>query len=154
MRNRSLLLITMLLLAIGILPAAPVGSIKGYVRDASGAPVPNAAVQARNEQTNVTQDGKSDNTGLYQFLDLAPGVYSISAETAGFRQALVKSVSVLVDQIVSVDVKLEVGQITEVVIVDGVTAVIDPEKSSTGTNFDPKLTAHIPLTHRRFNDLP
>ena len=110
--------------------------------------------KVKNEQTNVTQDGKSDNAGLYQFLDLAPGVYSISAETAGFRQALVKSVSVLVDQIVSVDIKLEVGQITEVVIVDGgVTAVIEPEKSSTGTNFDPKLTANLPLTNRRFNDL-
>ena len=47
MRNRSLLLLTMLLLDIGILPAAPVGSIKGYVRDASGAPVPNAAVQGK-----------------------------------------------------------------------------------------------------------
>ena len=154
MRNRSLLLLTMLLLAIGILPAAPVGSIKGYIRDASGAPVPNATVRVKNELTNVTQDGKSDNAGLYQFLDLAPGVYSITAETAGFRQALVKSVTVLVDQIVSVDIKLEVGQITEVVIVDGgVTAVIDPEKSSTGTNFDPKLTANLPLTNRRFNDL-
>src|SRR5260370_31553475 len=113
MRNRSLLLLTMLLLAIGILPAAPVGSIKGYVRDASGAPVPNAAVQARNEQTNVTQDGKSDNNRLYQFLHLPPGVYSISAETARFRQALVKSQSDLVYQIVSVALTLEHGHITQ-----------------------------------------
>ena len=73
MRNRSLLLLTMLLLAIGILPAAPVGSIKGYIRDATGAPVPNASVQVKNEQTNVTQDGKSDNTGLYQFLGPGSG---------------------------------------------------------------------------------
>ena len=113
MRNRSLLLLTMLLLAIGILTAAPVGSIKGYIRDASGAPVPNATVRVKNELTNVTQDGKSNNAGLYQFLDLAPGVYSITAETAGFRQALVKSVTVLVDQIVSVDIKLEVGHVRQ-----------------------------------------
>ena len=144
----------MFLLTIEFLSAAPVGSIKGYIRDATGAQVPNASVQLKNQQTNATQDAKSDSTGLYQFLDLAPGMYSISAETAGFRQALVKSVTVLVDQIVSVDIKLEVGQITEVVEVDGgVIAVIEPEKSSTGTNFDPKLTANLPLTNRRFNDL-
>src|SRR5258707_6849779 len=148
MRNRSVLLLTVLLVAIGILPAAPVGSIKGYIRDASGAPVPSASVKVNNELTNITQDGKSDNAGLYQFLGLAPGVYSVTAETPGFRQALVKSVTILVDQIVSVDIKLEVGKITEVVVVDGgVTAVIEPEKSSTGANFDPKLTAHLPLTN-------
>ena len=35
----------------------------------------------------------------------------------------------------------------------GIAAVIEPEKSSTGTNFDPKMTANLPLTNRRFNDL-
>src|SRR5258708_22278395 len=43
---------------------------------------------------------------------------------------------------------------TEVVEVDGgVTAVIEPERSSTGATFDPKMTANLPLTNRRFNDL-
>ncbi len=125
----------MSLWAIGILTAAPVGSIKGYIRDATGAAVPSVSVQLKNEQTNVVQNAQSDRTGLYQLLDLAPGLYSITAETPGFRKELVKSVSVLVGQIVSIDIKLELGQITEVVEVDGgIAAVIEPEKSSTGTN--------------------
>src|SRR5258708_21646609 len=141
----------MSLWAIGILPAAPVGSIKGYIRDATGAAVPSVSVQLKNEQTNVVQNAQSDRTGLYQLLDLAPGLYSITAETPGFRKEVVKSVSVLVDQIVSVDIKLEVGQITEVVEVDGgITAVIDPENASTGTNFHPQITANLPLPNRRF----
>jgi Carboxypeptidase regulatory-like domain len=150
----SLRLLTMPLLVAGVVLAAPVGSIKGYIRDATAAAVPSTSVHLKNERTNTTQESKSDNTGLYQFLDLAPGVYSISAEVPGFRTAMIKSVTVLVDQIVSVDIVLEVGQITEVVEVDGgVAGVIEPEKSSTGTNFDPKLTANLPLTNRRFNDL-
>jgi len=41
---------------------------------------------------------------------------------------------------------LKSGKITEVVEVDGgIAAVIEPEKSSTGTNFDPKMTANLPL---------
>jgi hypothetical protein len=144
----------MSLWAIETLSAAPVGSIKGYIRDATAAAVPNASVQLKDERTNVTQNTRSDVTGLYQFLDLAPGMYSITAETPGFRKEVIKSVAVLVDQIVSVEIKLEVGQSTEVVEVDGgITAVIEPQKSSTGTNFDPKLTSNLPLTNRRFSDL-
>jgi hypothetical protein len=134
--------------------AAPVGSIKGYVHDTSGAAVPNATVHITNEGTNTTQESKTNNTGQYQFLDLSPGIYSVSVEVSGFRKAVVKSITVLVDQIASVDVQLELGKVTEVVEVNGGAAdVIEPEKSSTGTNFDPKLTSSLPLTNRRFNDL-
>jgi len=152
--GKTLLLLLVCVWVVGSLSAAPVGSIKGYVRDASSAVVPSASVELKNEQTNLARKTTSDATGFYQFLDLPPGMYSITAEVPGFRKELVKSVSVLVDQIVSVDVKLVLGQVTEVVEVNGgVTALIEPEKSSTGTNFDPKLTANLPLTNRRFNDL-
>jgi hypothetical protein len=153
--NRLLsLLLFVCLCAAGTLSAAPVGSVKGYVRDASGAVVPNASIDLKNELTNATLETKSDATGFYQFLALTPGTYTITSEVPGFRKEVVKSVSVLVDQIVSVDIALIIGQVSEVVQVDaGATALIEPEKSSTGTNFDPKLTANLPLTNRRFNDL-
>jgi len=132
----------------------PVGSIKGYVRDASGAVVPNASIELKNELTNVTHKTNSDDTGFYQFRDLAPGTYSVILEANGFRKEAIRAISVLVDQIVSVDAKLVVGQVSETVeVTGGVTALIEPEKSSTGVNFDPKLTANLPLINRRFNDL-
>jgi hypothetical protein len=134
--------------------AAPVGSIKGYVRDSSGAVVPSATIELKNELTNVTQKTTSDDTGFYQFRDLTPGTYSVTVEASGFRKEAIRSVAVLVDQIVSVDVKMTIGQVTETVeVTGGVTALIEPERSSTGTNFDPKLTAGLPLVNRRFNDL-
>src|SRR5947209_7468103 len=91
--------------------AAPVGSIKGYVQDPSGAAVPNASIQLKNELTNQTAATKSDASGLYQFLDLAPGTYSVSVETAGFRKETVRAVEVVVDRIVSLDLKLTVGTV-------------------------------------------
>jgi carboxypeptidase family protein len=45
---------------------APIGSIKGYVRDPSGAPVPNAILSLTNERTGVVQKTVSDGAGLYQ----------------------------------------------------------------------------------------
>ena len=86
--------------------AAPVGSIKGYVRDASGAIVPNATVMLSNEQTGVPQKTATDSVGLYQFLDLNPGRYTVSVAVQGFRTTEVKGLVVLVDQIVSLDLKL------------------------------------------------
>src|SRR5215471_840170 len=81
--------------------AAPVGSIKGYVRDATGAFVPNATITLENQLTQATVKAQSDVTGLYQFLDLQPGVYKITAELTGFRSQEFPNVTVLVDQIVS-----------------------------------------------------
>src|SRR5260370_27262818 len=118
-KKLSLLLLLVCVWVVGSLSAAPVGSIKGYVRDASSAVLPSASLELKNEQTNLVQNTTSDATGFYQFLDLPPGMYSITAEVPGFRKELVKSVSVLVDQIVSVDVKLVLGQVTEVVEVNG-----------------------------------
>jgi hypothetical protein len=82
------------------------------------------------------------------------GGVSGTGVSAGFRRQTVRTVSVLVDQIVSVDLKLAVGAVTEVVeVVGGVNALIEPEKVSTGVNLDPALTARLPLVNRRFSDL-
>src|SRR4051794_34518338 len=137
-----------------LVSAAPVGSIKGYIQDPSGASVMNASVELKNELTNQTQKTTSDASGLYQFLHLPPGTYSVSVQTAGFRSESVRAVEVLVDQIVSLDIKLSVGAVNEVVDVNGsALPLIEPEKSSTGATFDLKLMANLPQVNRRFNDL-
>ncbi len=60
----------------------------------------------------------------------------------------------MVDQIVSLDLKLEIGAVTDIVEVrGGVIALIEPEKSSTGTVFDLAFTTNLPQVNRRFNDL-
>jgi hypothetical protein len=134
--------------------AAPVGSIKGYVRDATGAFVPNATITLNSELTGVSAKTRSDSTGLYQFLDLQPGTYTVSAELTGFSTQVIPKVTVLVDQIVSLDFTLSLGEVTEKVFVEGdVRALIEPEKISTGTNFDLKMAANLPEVNRRFNDL-
>lgn len=141
------------ILASTALFAAPVGAIKGYVKDASGAVIPNCAIELRNLTTNTTTKSTSDASGFYQFLQLNPATYEISAEATGFRKKNIKGVTVLVDQIVSIDVTLDLGQVTEVVEVSGAAALIETEKSSTGSNMDPKMMGGLPLANRRFNDL-
>jgi len=134
--------------------AAPTGSVRGYIKDSSGAVVSNATVELKNVVTNVTRRVSSDDRGYYQLLQIEPGTYELSAEAKGFRRTTWREVVLLVDQIVPLDVRLEIGQLTEVIEVSaGATALIETEKISTGANIDPKMVASLPLANRRFNDL-
>ncbi|HBY61755.1 MAG TPA: hypothetical protein DEH78_18180 [Solibacterales bacterium] len=133
---------------------SPVGSIRGYVKDPSGASIPNVTVEAKSEATNVIQKGTTDATGYFQFLRVAPGAYEVTAQAQGFRKLAVHDVQVLVDQIISLDLKLEVGQVAEVLeITGGVASTIEPEKISTGNAMDQQLVQNLPMANRRFNDL-
>jgi hypothetical protein len=134
--------------------AAPVGSVKGYIRDGTGAVVPGAKIDLENSQIKFARQITSDSTGLYQFLDLPPGSYSLTVAANGFRKEVVRTVNVLVDEIVSLDFSLELGQLSEVVEVEERTvALIEPEKVSTGITFDLKMADRLPQVNRRFNDI-
>src|SRR5262245_52179546 len=107
-------LFLILLIAIQ-LSAAPVGSVKGYVKDSSGAVVARVTVELKNSVTNVTQTTESDETGYFQFLQTPPGRYELTVKSPGFRTSTLREIQVLVDAVVSLDVILEVGAVNEVV---------------------------------------
>jgi hypothetical protein len=133
--------------------AAPVGSIKGYVRDTSGAIMPDAIITLANEKTGVQMKTLADSAGLYQFLELNPGTYKVSATKKGFRTTEVKGLELLVDQIVSLDLKLEVGEVSQSVEVSGSVELLQTENAATGTNITAEMTSDLPLANRQFTDL-
>jgi hypothetical protein len=135
------------------LHAAPVGSIKGYIKDASGAGVPRAKVILTETDTSTQTETASDETGLFQFAQIPPGNYEVSAEAAGFKKAVARGIKLLVDQVLSVDVRLEVGAVTETLEVTSAALLIETERAATGANVSPQLVANLPLTNRRFDDL-
>ena len=136
-----------------LLQAAPVGAIKGYLKDSSGASIQGATLKLRDEKTGVQTTAQSDANGLYQFLNLNPSVYSISASANGFSDREAKNITVLVGQIVSFDFNLSIAAVSQSVDVSAGTEVLQTEKASTGTNITDKLVGNLPLVNRRFNDL-
>jgi hypothetical protein len=112
-----------------------VGAVKGYVKDASGALVQGAALTLRDEKTGVQNTTQSDANGLYQFLNLNPSVYSISVSANGFSAREAKNITVLVGQIVPLDIDLSVAAVSQSVEVSGASEVLQTEKSSTGINY-------------------
>src|SRR5262245_56016217 len=84
------------------------GTIVGRVTDPSGANISGALVRAANVATGVIAAAQSNEAGNYSLPYLVPGVYNVSAETAGFRKFLRENVQVRVADTVEVNVQLSV----------------------------------------------
>ena len=96
------------------------GTLLGNVTDAQGVPVPGVAVEATNTRTNATRTAVTDTSGHYAFPDLDEGLYRVEAELKGFKKFSRDAVEVKSGSAASVDVTLEIGGVTEEIVVTDV----------------------------------
>jgi hypothetical protein len=135
--------------AIGLLSAMACfgqgarGAIMGVVTDDSGSLVPAATVRAVNVASNVSTTAESNSQGNYTLELLYPGDYRITASKEGFK-TVERTVTVRADDRLGLDIRLEVGAVTEKVVVEAGAPLLETETSSVGTVID----------HRRIQDLP
>ncbi len=108
------------------------GSIAGTVTDASGAAIADAQVTLSNLATNEKKVDKSGTDGLYAFVNLLPGRYSIAAEKTGFKRVTRPEVIVEVGQAVRIDITLQVGDVSQTIEVTSETPLLQAETSSIG----------------------
>jgi Carboxypeptidase regulatory-like domain len=111
------------------LPAAAqgVGAIGGSVTDASGAVLPGVTVALSNPRGSIggNQETVSDGRGAFQFIRLVPGVYTVKGDLAGFRSAVQENIVVNADATARVDLKLEIGTLSEGITVKGESPLLD-----------------------------
>ena len=105
------------------------GSLDGTVTDTSGAAIPGAKVKAVHVETNVESTSTTTDAGIYRMPYLPLGTYRITASKEGFRTAIANNVTLRVAQTLSVDLKLEVGNIS-----DQVTVSAEAPPLETGTS--------------------
>ena len=94
------------------------GGITGEVTDASGGVIPNASVTVTDEQTSLTRSTKTNGTGLYTFVNLPIGVYTLTYSAAGYEAQKTPHITVQADRTATVNASLKVGQATTTVEVD------------------------------------
>ena len=113
-------------LSLGLATAAVAqsvsGTILGTVTDSTGAVVAGAKVTIINEGTGLTRTVVADANGEYTAPSLPTGHYTVTAEMTGFKTVALSNVEVGVDQRVRIDVKLEVGAMTESVSIEAADA--------------------------------
>src|SRR5438045_2326130 len=104
--------------------AQTLGTITGEIRDSSGAVVPGATVSVVNKATNATRTTSSNAVGLFDFPALPPGNYTVKTELDGFRAAT-RDIELQVQQTARVDFALELGAISEMATVSGVSPLVE-----------------------------
>jgi hypothetical protein len=149
--RRLLTLMLSILLLSGSVPAQ-VGSssVRGTVLDPQGKALAGATVSLTNPGINFTRTAKTNETGGYTFDLIPPGTYSVEAEYQGFKKAAVTDVRALVDKPTTVDLQLEVGNLTETVTVSaGAGDVLSNTTDATiGNNFVSQQIVQLPLESR------
>jgi hypothetical protein len=94
-------------------------SIQGVVTDPQGAVVDGATLTLTSKDTNISKTATSDSAGVFTFSGLAAGHYSLAIEKAGFNKQILGDVVVTPEQANSVNVQLQVGEVTQSVTVSG-----------------------------------
>ncbi|HLQ45540.1 MAG TPA: carboxypeptidase-like regulatory domain-containing protein, partial [Planctomycetaceae bacterium] len=124
------------------------GTILGRVTDPQGAAIPHVTVVVTNEATNVASESLSENDGAYAVPFLIPGKYKIETTLAGFKSFVRSGVTVGINQHATVDIKLELGNVTEIVDVRAEASLLDRASGGLGQTIDNTRIEAMPLNGR------
>jgi len=123
-------------------------SIRGVVTDATQASVVGARVVAAEIQRNIQQTANTDAAGRYVLTNLPPGRYTLTVEARGFKKYTGEALDLQVSQDVSINVTLEVGDVTESVTVTAEAPLLESSSSSVGKVVENREIVNLPLNTR------
>lgn len=128
-------------------------SITGLITDPTGAVLPGVTVLAINEATNVQSSVLTDDNGVYTLPELTPGSYQVRAELPGFKAYRQRGVVLQIEQTLRIDIRMEVGEVTENVEVVAQVPLVNTETSSKGQVITHEEITDLPLEGRDFTEL-
>jgi hypothetical protein len=109
------------LLSLAALPllAQLKGTVNGDILDSTGASVPNAKVKLQSAAIGLERDTVTNETGSFVIASLPGGTFEVTVEAAGFKSLVRSGIRLETDQILTLKLHLEVGQVSERVEVEG-----------------------------------
>jgi Carboxypeptidase regulatory-like domain/TonB dependent receptor-like, beta-barrel len=128
------------------------GSIQGTVTDQTGAVVPGAKVTITGKATGRVISTGTSSAGIYSSGALIPGEYTVRVVAQGFRTASL-NLTVQVGGTVNGNVKLEVGQATQVVEVSASAVTVNEEQATVQGVLTASQIDNLPINGRNFLDL-
>src|SRR6516165_10388142 len=149
-RRATLFLVVLFcLLSSTLLPAQSTGGrILGRVADSTGAVIANVKVTLTNEATGVAAETSTNATGDYTFPQVPVGSYRLEFDLSGFKKNVQKGVQVDLNQVVTVNSTMQVGQTEETVEVSSEAPLVDTTSTQLGAVMDSKQVTGLPLNAR------
>ncbi len=132
-------------LGVGLFAQSDRGTITGTVADPSGASMPGATVRATDTATNFTRQVTSTDTGRYVIPELPAGVYTLTVSQAGFKTYTQEGITVAVSQVLSVDVTLQVGVMSQTVDVRADASMLKVENAELSTSVSNEYIDSLPI---------
>src|SRR3984893_2165337 len=151
--------IVSLLIAVGILCAPHAfaqmntGDITGVVTDPAGAVVEGASIDASNAETQRKFESFTNTSGQYRLSQLPPGIYTLTANMQGFKQALAEHVTLNANDLLRQDFSLQLGDARESVIVQALPGLLQTESAEIKDVIQNQQVVDLPLKDREFLQL-
>ena len=142
-----------LLLLFAVSFAQVASRIRGTVRDTSDAVVHGVTVTVEDLNRGVTVTTQTNEAGQFSFPNMLVGDYRVAAEFAGFKKANTPQFKLDVNQTVELNLRLEVGQVSEAVEVHGAAPLLETSDSQLGNLIENKKIVELPLAARDFMQL-
>jgi hypothetical protein len=143
---RTLNVLALLCALTTLLPAQESrATIIGRATDPAGAVVAGAAVRATNTATNTTVSSTTNESGNFEIPYLLPGIYRVEVQLTGFKKSVRDGIELRVNDRMTLDFALELGDVAESVTVNGETPLLETATASVGLVMDERRVAELPV---------
>jgi hypothetical protein len=129
------------------------GTVRGVVRDSSGAVLPGATVAVTSTSTQQRFEAVTNESGSYTVTFLPPGDYNLEVALAGFGPFTRENIRVNIAATVVIDASLRIGAVAETVTVSGGAPQLQLSTSSLGSTVEGKMLTGMPLSSRNFTQV-
>src|SRR6267154_1855621 len=128
-------------------------TLSGTVMDSSGAVIPNAQVAITDVGTGVTRNVTSGSAGFYTAPNLLPATYEVRVTAPGFSTQVQKGVTLTVGAQQALDIKMQVGQVSQTVEVTAEAPTVELTSSTLSATVNSTTVRELPLNGRSWTDL-
>src|SRR6185369_11261434 len=127
-------------------------SIAGVVRDASGAVLPGATVEASSPVLiERVRSVSTDGSGQYQIVNLRPGLYSVTFTLPGFSTVRRENIELTGSNTVTVNADMAVGSVAETLTVTGESPIVDVQNTRRNVVISQDVVAALPTGRSSYN---
>jgi len=148
MRRLVVLVIVFLTSSLGVLGQSSTSSLRGTVSDPQGAVLAGASVTLTNANTGFLQSTKTDGAGVYQFLQVPPGTYTLTVSMAGFATLKEENLQLLVNLPATANVTMPLKTEIATVEVQSASVQVNTQDATLGNAFGTSQIESLPFEGR------
>jgi hypothetical protein len=149
----ALLLAALMTLSLTVFGQTSSGEVNGAIVDQTGAAISAATVKLINQATGIETQASLNKDGRFTFVNVKPGIYLLRVEAQGFKTTQTHAFNVAVNQTVTKDFELTVGDVSQTVEVSAGGELVERSSVELGAVISERAVQELPLNGRNFTQL-